>query len=106
MSLNRFNRAPHLIDSLDVLPGEPLDLIGERLDEVRTSEGVRRFGDTRFVADDLLRAKREASRIFGRQRKCLIEAVGVKRLRAAHHRRHRLHRNSHHVVDRLLRRQR
>ena len=38
------------------------------VNEVRTSEGVRRFGDTRFVADDLLRAKRETSRIFGRQR--------------------------------------
>ena len=67
MSLNRFNRAPHLIYTLDVLPGEPLDFIGERLDEVRTSKGVRRFGDTRFIADDLLRTKRKASRIFGRQ---------------------------------------
>ena len=64
------------------------------------------FGDAGLVADDLLRAQRDARRALGRQRQRLVAAVGVQRLRAAEHRRHRLHRDADDVVVGLLRGQR
>ena len=48
---------------LDVLPRQPLDLVGQRLDEVRAGERVERVGHAGLVADDLLGAQRDPCRL-------------------------------------------
>ena len=68
---------------LDQLPPAPLDLVGERLDQVGAGERVDRVGDARLVRDHLLRAQRDPRRALGRQRERLVEPVGVQRLGAA-----------------------
>ena len=55
--LDGSNRPAHLVDLVDVLPGEALDLVGERLHEVRAGERIGRVGDAALVADDLLGAQ-------------------------------------------------
>jgi len=95
--------ATHRVDALDVLPRQALDLVGQRLHVVRTSERVGSIGDAAFVADDLLRAQRDARGLLRRQAERLVETVGVQALRAAHDCGHALHRDTHHVVERLLR---
>ena len=80
-----------------------LELVRQRLDEVRAAERVRRVGRARLVREDLLRAQRDPRRALGRQRERLVERVRVQRLRAAADRRERLDRDAHDVVLRLLR---
>ena len=63
-------------------------------------------GDAGLVREHLLRAQREQRGLLGRQRQRLVVRVRVQRLRAAEHRRHRLERDPHDVVARLLRRER
>ena len=60
--LDAVDGATHLVDALDVLPRQPLDLVGERLDEVAAGQRVGRVGDAALVADDLLRAQGDLRR--------------------------------------------
>src|SRR5581483_6732619 len=66
--LDRLDRAPELVDALDQLPGACLELVGERLDEVRAAERVDRVEGTGLGRDQLLRAQRDPRRALGRQR--------------------------------------
>ena len=58
------------------------------------------------MRDDLLRAQSQQRGTFGRQRQRFVQRVRVQRLAAAQHRGQALQRHAHHVVFRLLRRER
>ena len=81
--VDRLHRAAELVDLGDQLLGTELDLVGQRLDEVRTCERIDRVGYARLIGDDLLGPQRDLGRPLGRQRQCLVEPVRVERLRAA-----------------------
>src|SRR3712207_7724177 len=51
-----------------------LDLVGERLDEVRAGERVDRVGHAGLVREDLLGAQGDPRGVLGRQRERLVEA--------------------------------
>src|SRR4051794_36243041 len=104
--LDRVDHAAELVDPGEVLIRLPLELVGQRLDEVRAAERVDRVRHARLVGDDLLRAQRDAHRLLGRQRERLVVGVGVQRLRPTEHAGERLDRRASDVVERLLRRQR
>ena len=100
--LDRGDHPAQLVDLGEVVVGLALELVGQRLDEVRAAErvdGVRHAG---LVGDDLLGAQRDADRLLGGQRERLVVGVGVQRLRAAEHAGQRLDRRAHDVVERLL----
>ena len=105
----RFQRRNHpsdVVDAPEVIIAAGLQLIGHRLQKVAAAQrvdGVRYAG---FVGDNLLRAEGLQRRLLRGQRPGLVLAVGVQRLAAAQHRRHRLQRHPHHIVVGLLRRQR
>ena len=80
-----------------------LDFVGQLLDMVAAAHRVGRAGDAAFVRDDLLRAQGQPRGFFGGQPERFVLGVGVQRLRAAQHRRQRLHRDAHHVDVGLLR---
>ena len=72
---------PSCVDPVDVLPRLRLDLVGQRLDEVRPGQRVDGVDDAGLVGDDLLGAQRDARRPLGRQPERFVEAVGVQALR-------------------------
>ena len=84
------------------LLGLAFHLVGQRLDEVRTTERVGDVGDVGLVGDHLLRAQGDPRRLLGRQRHRLVHRVGVQRLRAAEHAGQRLDRRAHDVDLGLL----
>ena len=100
--LDRRNCAALLVDGGNVLPGKLLDFVCQRLHEVRAGHGVWRVDHTGFVANDLLGPERHPCGVFSWQAQRLVEAVGMERLRTAHHCGHRLQRDAHDVVHRLL----
>src|SRR6185312_4502357 len=103
---DRVDRAAQLVHLRDQLGGALLDLGRQRLDVVGARERVDRVGRARLVADDLLRAQRDLGGALRRQRKRLVEAVGVQRLRPAADGGEALQGDAHDVVLRLLRGQR
>ena len=104
--LDRFDHAAELVDPAEVVVGELLETVGQRLDEVRAAERVDRVRDPGLMGDDLLRAQRDLDGLLGRQRERLVVGVRVQRLRAAEHAGERLDRRARDVVQRLLRGQR
>ena len=56
--LDALDGSAHLVDAIEVLPRQTLDLVGQRLDEVRTGQRVGCVDDAALVADDLLRSQR------------------------------------------------
>ena len=94
---------PNSSTLFDQLACTRLDRIGERLDVVTAGERIHHLGKSRLEAQDLLGPERQRRRLRGRQRQGLVVPVGVERLGAAQHRRQRLHRHPHDVVERLLR---
>src|SRR3954454_18261909 len=100
--LDRFDHAAELVDAREVPVRLLLELVGQRLDEVRAAERVDGVRDAGLVGDDLLRAQRDPHRLLGRQRKRLVVGVRVQRLRAAEHAGERLDRRADDVVERLL----
>src|SRR5205085_12129150 len=66
-ALDRGERAAELIDLSQVLPHAALDVGRHLLDRIRPAERVRRRRDVRLEGDDLLRAQRDARRLFRRQ---------------------------------------
>ncbi len=103
---DRCQRSARGLDTRQQLARAVLDLASQLLDVIRAGERIDRVGDAGLEADDLLRAQRDSRRVLGRQRQRLVAPVGVQRLRAAHDRRHGLHRDADDVVVGLLRRQR
>jgi hypothetical protein len=104
--LDRGDGAAHAVDPLEVRAGTLLDLVGQRLDEVRAAERVGDVRGARLPGDDLLRPQRDLHRALGRERERLVEGVRVQRLGAAQDRGERLEGRAHDVVLRLLGRQR
>ena len=100
--VDRVDRPAELVDLRDQLAGAGLDLVGQRLDEVRPRERVDGVRGPGLVADDLLRAQGDLRRALGWQRQRLVEAVGVQRLGAAAHGREALQGDPDDVVLRLL----
>src|SRR4051794_12844600 len=101
--VDRVHAAAELVDLGDQLARARLDLVGERLDEVRAGERVHGVGRAGLVSDDLLRAQRDLRGPLGGQRERLVVAVGVQRLRAAADRGEALQRDADDVVLGLLR---
>ena len=101
--LDRRQRAARCLDALQQRPGADLDFVGARFDFVGAGHGIDRVGDAGFERDDLLRAQRQRRRFLGGQRQGLVSSIAVERLRAAEHRRERLHGDAHQVVVGLLR---
>src|SRR5579864_7809932 len=100
--LDSAQRAAEMVDLGQVSVGARLDLVGERLDEIRAGQRVDGVGHPGLVADDLLSAQGNARRFFGRQAQGFVEGVGVQRLSSAEHSRQGLQRGAHDVVLRLL----
>ena len=87
LGLDGVHRPAHGVDPLEVLPGVPLHLVGQRLDEPRAGQRVDGVGDARLVADDLLGPQGDLGGPLGGQAEGLVEAVGVEALGAARGRR-------------------
>src|SRR2546422_2703339 len=104
--LDRLDGAAELVHALDQLPGASLELVRQRLDEVRAAERIGRVDRAPLGRENLLRAQRELRGAHRRQRECFVEPVRVQRLRTAADGGERLDRNAHDVVLRLLCRQR
>ena len=100
--LDRSNRAAHLGDARDERECLSLDLVGHRLDDIRTGEGIDGGADIGLVGQHLLGAERKASGLLRWQRYRLIEGIRVEGLRSAKHCREALHRNAHKIDLRLL----
>ena len=58
------DRATQRVDALDQLPGFRLELVGERLDEIRAAERIGGIRAARLVREKLLRSQRNSSRAF------------------------------------------
>src|SRR5438105_10231500 len=104
--LDRLDDAAELADPVEVVVCLGLEPVRQLFDVVRTPERVDRVDNAGLVSDHLLCAQREPHRVLGRQRKCLVERVCVKRLGAAEHRGERLKRGPDYVDLGLLRSQR
>ena len=100
---DRLRRAAQPVDTLEQRERAVARARRERLDVVAAGERIDSERRARLVRDDLLRSQRERRGLGGRERERLVVAVGVQRLRAAEHRRERLHRDANHIVQRLLR---
>ena len=104
--LQRPQHAADVFDLADEHLRPPFDLGGQRLDVVRARQRINRVRRTALRRDDLLGAQRQQGRFVCWQCQGLILRVGVQRLRAAEDGRQGLESHPHHVVDRLLRRER
>ena len=99
-------RSAHLIDFVDVRFGLGLNLVRQVFHHVGTCEWINGIGHPGLVGDNLLRPLRDLHRFFGWEPQRLIHAVGMQGLRTPHYRGQSLQRDAHHIVFRLLRRQR
>ena len=104
--LDRDDRATARLHLAQPLTRPLFDLVGQSLDEIRTSQRIGGAGHSRLVRQDLLRPQRERCRVLGRQPQRLIVRVRVQALGATEHRGQRLVGHAHDVVQRLLRGQR
>ena len=99
---DRLGHAAVRLDFLDQLPRALFQLAGQFLDVPASAERIGDGGNAAFLGEDQLRVAGDARAEIGRQRDRFVEAVGVQRLRAAEHRRHRLDRRAHDIVVRVL----
>mmetsp|Transcript_23374 Transcript_23374/g.68821 ORF Transcript_23374/g.68821 Transcript_23374/m.68821 type:complete len:556 (+) Transcript_23374:99-1766(+) len=81
-------------------------LVSQGLHHVGAAKGVGDAGHARLVLQDELRVPGDAGGELSGQTDSLVKGVGVQGLGAAEHGGHRLHRGAHHVVHRVLLRQR
>ena len=82
--------------------GLAFHLVGQRLDEPRTTQRISDMGNVRLVSDDLLSAQGDTRRLGRRQRHRLIHRVRMQALGATQHPGQRLDRRAHDVHLRLL----
>src|SRR5262245_27029942 len=75
--LNRGQHATAPVYLGDQRAGARLDLRRERLDGVRSTDGIDDVRDAGLLRQDLLRTQRDARGGLGRQRQRLVEPVGV-----------------------------
>src|SRR3989454_5640540 len=90
------------LDSVEVLVGLLLHLLGQPLHVVGTPEGVDHARYARLLRDDLLRPQGHLHRLLGRKRPGLVEGVCVQRLRAPQNAGECLYRRPDDVVQGLL----
>lgn len=88
------------------LHGGVVDVIREGLHHVRAPPGVGDLGDARLLLDDDLGVPGDASALHRGQTQSFVERVGVERLRPPEHGRHGFDHRAHHVVVRILKRER
>ncbi len=101
-----FGHAAHLFHFVDDLARRMRQRMRQRFDVIGTRQRVDHLGYMGFVLQDKLRVARDARREFRGQRDGFVQRIGVQRLRAAQHGRQRFHRGTHHIVVRVLFRQR
>src|SRR6266540_1216917 len=102
---DRRDHAAEAGDAVEVAVRVLLELVRERLEEIRTAERIDGVRDAALVREDLLRPQGDPRRFLVRHLVRLVVRVRVQRLRAAEDRRERLHRRADDVDLRLLRRQ-
>ena len=90
------------VDALDILLSAALDFIRKIFDEDTATEGIGCVGNAGFVCDDLLGAQSQTRGFFRGEPESFVLGVGMQGLRAAEHRRQRLHGDAHHVDIGLL----
>src|SRR5215470_4947942 len=105
-SLDGGDHPAHRVNLVNVVPSSGFYLVGKGFHEVGAAQRIDGISNAGFVSDDLLRAQSDRSGKLGRQRPRLVERIGMQRLRAAQNGRQRLQRRAHHIVERLLCRQR
>src|SRR5206468_12880546 len=64
---DRRHRPAELVHPLDQLPGARLELLSQRLDEIRAAERIGRVRSAGLVREQLLRAERDVGAPFGGQ---------------------------------------
>ena len=71
-ALDGRDRPAEGVDLVELRPGRPLQLVRQRLDEVRAGQRVGRLGDPGLVGEDLLGPQRETGRLGRRQGERLV----------------------------------
>ena len=71
------------VDLLDVGPRTLGEVVGEPLDVVRATPRVDHASGARLLLEEELCVSRDAGAEVGREGECLVERVGVQRLRVA-----------------------
>ena len=99
---NSLGHAAHCLDLLDQGPGLLGKLMGQAFDIVTTRQRIDHVGDSGFLLQDQLRVARDPGGEFGGQGNRLVQRVGVQRLGAPQHGRHRLIGGADHVVIGIL----
>ena len=102
VALDRLHHPALAIDRVEIGARSLLQLVGQRLDEVRASERIDSVRHAGLEGDDLLGAKRQPGGLLGGKRQSLVVGVGVQRLGAAKHPRERLDGGTNDVQERLL----
>ena len=74
------------IDAVDIVHRRLFGLVGQGLDEVRTTQGIDRVDHAALRGNDLLRAQGEQGSLLGGQRQGFVERIGMQRVGAAKHR--------------------
>ena len=100
--LDRLGHAAQRLDLVDQLARLGDQAGGQRFDVVAAGQRIDDLGDAGLVLEDELGVARDARGGGRRQRDRLVERIGVQRLRAAQHRRHRLVGGADHVVVGVL----
>src|SRR3972149_6521681 len=84
----------------------PFDAVGQCLDEEAASEWIDCVRHPGLFRDDLLRAQGNRHCMFRGKRQCFVEGVCMEGLCASQYSGQSLNRNTHHVIFRLLGRER
>ena len=96
------HHAAQRIYLVDVLPRAGLELGGQCLEKIGTTERIHRRRHAALVRDHLLRAQGQQRRLARGQPQRLVQRVGVQGVGSPEHRGQRLHGGPHDVVVRLL----
>ena len=99
---DRLGHSARSLDLVDQRLGLFLELAGQGLDIPASAERIGDRGDPAFLGEDELSVAGDPSREIGRERDCLVEAVGMERLGSAEHRSKRLDRGSDDIIVRVL----
>ncbi len=102
-TLDCSEHSAHGLDLFQILARPFFNLVGQRLDVIRSRQRINRLRGARLIGNDLLSPQRNPRRLLRRQRQCFIKRIRMQRLRSTQDRRHRLDRRPHNIVLRLLR---
>ena len=101
-AVDGFGHAAHGLDFFDDGPGLVGHVLGEFFHQIAAGPGVDHVADVGLFLDHDLGVARDPGAELGRQRDRFVERIGVQRLGAAEHRRHRFDGGADDVVVRVL----